>query len=504
MNIDIDKCKGCGLCEEICPLGIITIEDKKATIGDGCVECKTCMKVCAQGALSPEAKENRAACMSCPIMCRIPEGRHGACARYFNLNGVIERKGRVHTYDEVADMVEAGDKRGIEKPLLLGIGVGTTYPDFIPSPFIVRGVRDGIDVVTVVTEAPLSYSGVKLKVDTDLYLGNEAKRIYAKRKGKRQLGHLCTEEYGSKILSLGGVNILTSKDGLFAAKVLFEFLNHKAIKVEVEDGPALELKLGQAPKVDGKSEEMMRVGCGSATSGLFAPYMFDAADEVIVLDGHITGLFSEHPAGRYLKKLRSGIFIKGQKSTEGRYFLDKGSGWGGTTIAKPLDVIKEIDRSKCPEGTTLLVTETTGRKSAFYRMKNGAFVEEAPNAHARLFLDTLQDSCQASRVSAIFAAGVGGSARAGVTKNPIKLTRAVHEGGVTITIGGARPFIFPGGGINFLVDAEMIKYGSIYLSPTPSFVIPVEYTMTLETFMNIGGHVEAIRPLEEVLKTEKK
>jgi NAD-dependent dihydropyrimidine dehydrogenase PreA subunit len=501
MKVDIDKCKGCGICEEVCPLEVITIEDRKARINPGCAECKTCAKVCTPGAIIAETMEGgRPMCTACPIMCRIPEGGFGACKRYYNENGAIQRKGRVHTYEEVAHIAGAGDNRLIERPLLVGIGSGTTYPDFRPSPFIVQGVRKGVDVVTVVTEAPLSYSGVKLKVDTDLYLGEESKKIFVKRKGKRHLGHLCTEEYGSKILSLGGVNILTSKDGLFAAKVLFEFLRGKRITVEVEDGPQVELALGETPKVDGKSEEKMRVGCGSATTGLFAPYMCKAADEVIVLDGHITGLFSEHPSGRYLNKVRSGVSIKGQKSTDGRYFLGKGTGWGGTDIHNPLDVVKEIDKSKCPEGMSLLITETTGRKFTFYRMKKGEFAEEAPTAEATEFLETLRDSCQASRVSAIFAAGVGGSARAGVTKNPIKLTRAVHEGKVAITIGGAKPFIFPGGGINFLVDVEKIKYGSIYLSPTPSFIIPVEYTMTLENFKEIGGHVDAMRPVEEVLR----
>ncbi|MCX5812366.1 MAG: 4Fe-4S binding protein [Proteobacteria bacterium] len=503
MKIDLDKCKGCGICEEVCPLGIITIEGRKVHIGNDCVECKTCMKVCPQNVLSPEMADDKPVCSACPIMCRIPEGAFGACMRYFNEKGAIIRKGRVHTYEEVELLVGSTDDLIINKPLITGIGSGTTYPDFRPSPFIVSGIREGIDIITVVTEAPLSYSGMKLKADTDLFMGQEAGKIYVKRKGKRHVGHLCTEEYGSKMLSLGGVNILTSKDGLFAAKVIFELLKGKKVKFEIEDGAVVEIALGKAPKVNGVSEERMRVGCGSATSGLFAPYMSDAADEVIVLDGHITALFSEHPSGKYLKKTRSCISVKGIKSTDGRYFLDKGSGWGGTDIENPLDVIKEIDKSKCFDGMTLLITETTGQRVAFYTVKKGKFVEGDLAPEARRFIEVLKDSCQPSSVSAVFAAGVGGSARAGVTKNPIKLTRAVHEGKVTITIGGAKPFIFPGGGINFMVDVAKIKYGSIYFSPTPSFVIPVEYTMTFETFKEIGGHIEAIKPVKEVLKAIK-
>jgi NAD-dependent dihydropyrimidine dehydrogenase PreA subunit len=500
MKVDLARCKGCGICAEVCPRGIIGIEKKKVRIGEGCVECRTCMKVCPQAVFSPEPPGKAPSCTACPIACRIPEGFFGACMRYYNDGGTISRKARVHTYEEVADMVESAGSSLIERPLLTGIGSGTTYPDFKPSPFIVSGVRDGIDIVTVVTEAPLSYSGVKVKIDTDRFIGEESKHIYVKRKGKRQIGHLCTEEYGSKMLSLGGINTLTSKDALFAAKAIFEVLQGQWVTMEIEDGSKIEIALDKAPKIDGVSEERMRVGCGSACSGLFAPYMNRAADEVIVLDGHITGLFSEHPAGREIGKARSGVSIVGQKSTEGRYFVGKGKGWGGTDIKEPLDVISEIDRDKMPDGMSILITETTGRNFAFYRMRKGVPVKEAPSPEALSFLEVLADSCEKSKVSAVLAAGVGGSARAGVTKNPIKLTRAVHEGRVAITIGGARPFILPGGGINFLVDVGKIKHGSIYLSPTPSFVLPVEYTMRRDTFAEIGGHVDSIRPIESVLK----
>ena len=53
------------------------------------------------------------------------------------------------------------------------IGAGTTYPDYKPAPFIVSSEVDGVDMVTVVTEGIFSYCGVKVKIDTDRYLGPE-------------------------------------------------------------------------------------------------------------------------------------------------------------------------------------------------------------------------------------------------------------------------------------------------------------------------------------------
>lgn len=475
------------------------MEDKKVKISEGCVECRTCLKVCPKGVFSMEDKKEGVLCDACPIMCRIPEGGKGACHRYVNDGGILKRGARLFTYEEVAEYLKGTDPL-IERPLITGIGSGTTYPDFRPSPLIVSGIRDGVEVVTVVTEAPLSYSGLKLKIDTDEFLGTEGKRVFVKGKGRRHIGHLCTEEYGSKILSLGGVNILTSKHGIFAAKAIYELLKGRSVKITIEDGAELEVRIGDRPIVNKGIQERMRVGCGSATTGLFAPLMAEAADEVIVLDGHITALFTEHPSGRYLGVKRSGIKIKGLKSTEGRYFLEKGDGWGGTRIQNPLEVIESVDTRQFKIGSTLLITETTGERYAYFRMTEEGLKEAEPSKGAMEFLRELRDSCEATMVSGVFAAGVGGSARAGVTKNPIRLTRAVHRGEVAITIGGARPFIFPGGGINFLVDVGQIRFGSIYLTPTPSFVLPVEYTMAKKTFEEIGGHIEALRPLDQVLE----
>ncbi len=498
MEIRLDQCKGCGLCAEVCPLGVLTIRKKKVCLSDGCVECRTCAKVCPNQVFAFEEKKPWPVCTACPVICAIPEGGLGACHRYVNTAGEIRRKARLVTIDEVRRYL-TGPNQGQEEPLITGIGSGTTYPDFRPSPVIVTGMKDGVQMVTVVTEAPLSYSGLKLKLDTDQYVGTEGKRIYTRRKGKHHVGHLCTEEYGSKILSLGGVNILTSKHGLFACGTIKALLEGKEAVLFVEDGAEVKVRIGASPYINGLTQDRMRVGCGSATTGLFAPYMADAADEIIVLDGHITALFTEHPCGKYLGKPRSGIFIKGEKSTDGRYFPEKGDGWGGTRIHEPLEGIERIDTGIFRPGMTLLITETTGEKYAFYRMEaEGLKVAELP-PKAGAFLNVLKESCEATRVSGVFAAGVGGSARAGVTKHPIRLTRAVHRGEVKVTVGGANPFIFPGGGINFLVDVEKISFGAIYASPTPSFILPIEYTMAYETFCAIGGHLEAVRPLEEVL-----
>lgn len=49
-----EKCTGCGLCTEVCPHGVLVIEEKKAKITDRdrCMECGACMTNCAFGAVT--------------------------------------------------------------------------------------------------------------------------------------------------------------------------------------------------------------------------------------------------------------------------------------------------------------------------------------------------------------------------------------------------------------------------------------------------------------------
>ncbi len=80
----------------------------------------------------------------------------------------------------------------------------------------------------------------------------------------------------------------------------------------------------------------------------------------------------------------------------------------------------------------------------------------------------IASSCQPSRVSAVFIGGAGGSARAGVTKIPVKLNQAIHSNRAKLTVGGAPTYILPGGGITFLVDVEKVMAKAFYLCPHTS------------------------------------
>lgn len=505
MIVNWETCIGCGLCVETCPLSAITLEKvkgkkKKASISDICVDCKACTKVCPTEAIAPQPMPEKGSvqCGSCPITCVIKIGNTGACQRFVNRDGALVRNIPLQSYEDVRELVGSDHEEVIRKPLITGIGAGTTYPDTKPAPYIVQSKMDGIDVVTVVTEAPMSYSGIKVKVDTDKNIGKEGAPVLI---GKKRVGHLCTEEYGSKILSLGGVNLLTGDEGLAVAKLIVDISNRREVHLQVEEGAEMVLQVGKAPIINGETGTRMRVGCGSASMGLFGRYFLNAADEVIVLDSHLIGQFTEHAAGKELEAKYSGIRLRARQSTPGRYFGEHGRGWGGTPIENPIEIIEGFDPKIAKPGVTVLITETTAERAAMFRLdEKGKFIQIDLTIEAKRAIDMMASNCQPSRVSAVYVGGAGGSARAGVTKIPVKLNQAIHQSRARLTVGGAPTYILPGGGITFLVDVEKVMVRAFTYVPTPATVVPLEYTMRLEEYLEIGGHQEKIRKLEEVLK----
>lgn len=495
MQVVLDNCTGCGDCMRDCPVGAVKVEKKKAVIDHHmCTDCQVCFRVCADEALTPATDPPQAAieCDACPIKCWIQSGYIGSCHRYKNENGTLVRTAPLHSFEDVADIVGPGIEDIIRKPVITAIGAGTTYPDTKPAPHIVSENRRGVDVVTVVTEVPLSYSSIIVKIDTDIPIGEEGQRIFV---GKREVGMVETEQYGSKMLHIGGVNRLTGKHGFLIARTITDIANRKPVKLKIENGTRLVLQVGQQPVINKHKAEKMRVGCGSATLGILANFFVAAADEVIILDAHITGQLSRHVAGQFAGAKPTGVFLKFEESTPGRYFGDHGNGWGGTSITNPVDIIDRIDMKVGRPGMTILITETTGQNGIMLQVTENGTPQKIPlTQKAKAALEAISSTCEQSRVSAVYMGGAGGSARAGVTRYPIKLTQAVHAGKVQLTVGGCEGYVMPGGGITFMVDVQKVKPGSFYWTPTPATICPLEYTMKRTAYDAMGGHVEAMKP----------
>ena len=431
-------------------------------------------------------------CDACPVLCKITAGRSGACDRYANVAGVLTR------VDPVLLMKNPSD----DSLFVTGVGSGTTYPDYKPAPFIVSGQYEGADTVTVVTEGIFSYCSFRVKIDTDRWLGPEQATV--RHKGEA-VGHVTTHEYGSQFLSLGGVHHLTAgskKEGRITCEMMMALGNKEAIELSIEGGAQVIVQSAKPPIVNGVAEQRMRVGCGSATIGIFAQQWFGHVDEVIVVDDHITGVLSEHQAGQCLDMPVSGVRLKGRRSTPGRYFqvADPGTGWGGTNITDPLTIIESWDKRYAKPGMRLLMVSTTGDDSAYFVLNNALEPVAAamPEAVAKV-VSRIGENCEPSLCTVLYVGGAGGSLRAGVTENPIALTQRVKDKLVRVTCGGAPAYIWPGGGITVMVDVALMPENSFGLVPTPAIVSPIEFTMLKSDYLKLGGHESSIRSVQEAL-----
>ncbi len=459
-------------------------------------------------------KPNKIRCDACPVLCYIAEGRAGACDRYANHGGELVRLDALTIIENVVRHGEKavpflkdgpdwdGDIVGATRPFVTAIGAGTTYPDYKPAPFIVSQSVDGADMVTVVTEGIFSYCGVKVKIDTDRFIGHE--RAIVRCEGE-PVGHVMTSEYGSKMLSLGGVEHLTGgtkKEGRITCDTLLKLCNCEAVTLEIEDGAGVVVQAGKAPIIDGVEERLMRVGCGSAAIGMFAAQWAPHVDEVIVVDDHITGVLSEHQAGKMLDLPLTGIKVNGRRSTPGRYFqvAEPGTGWGGTDIEDPLSILKPADPKFARAGLTLLMISTTGEQYAFYELDSDLVPQQKPMPEALMpSVERVAENCEPSMCSVLFMGGAGGSLRSGVTENPVKLTNSVRRSLTHVSVGGANAFVWPGGGITIMADVLDMPSNSFGYVPTPALVAPIEFTMRLSDYAALGGHVEEVRPIETVL-----
>ncbi len=97
-------------------------------------------------------------------------------------------------------------------------------------------------------------------------------------------------------------------------------------------------------------------------------------------------------------------------------------------------------------------------------------------------------------------AGAGGSLRAGVTENPVLLTRSVARGETKVTMGGAPVYVWPGGGITVMADVTRMPKASFGYVPTPAIVAPIEFTLPRALYERLGGHTSDIVAVADVIQ----
>ncbi len=453
-------------------------------------------------------------CDACPVMCYIAPGKTGACDRYANQDGRIIRcdplvmmDQRIAEKGEVTPFLQEDWDGSVvkgEDVFVTAIGAGTTYPDYKPAPFIVSREIDGVDFVTVVTEAIFSYCGVKVKIDTDRHLGPEAANV---RSQGEAVGHVMTSEYGSQMLSLGGVHHLTGgskAEGRVTCDTLMRLCNKEVVELTIDGGSSVIVQAGQPPIVDGHREERMRVGCGSATIGMFASHWEGLVDEVVVVDDHITGVVSEHQAGKVLGWPDTGITIKGRRSTPGRYFqvAEPGLGWGGTDIEDPLVILGNWKEKKgARPGLSLLMVSTTGEQYRYFVLNDALepVAQDLPEA-LQPTVDLIAENCEPSLCTVLFMGGAGGSLRSGATRKPVRLTRSVQALKTRVTCGGAPAYVWPGGGITVMVDVLAMPDNSFGYVPTPALVAPLEFTVSRGDYVSLGGHGDHVRSVADIVE----
>lgn len=459
------------------------------------------------------APADKIRCDACPVLCYIRDGALGACDRYGNRGGklvridphvllkrTLDEGGKIVAFHDEGKDWEGGLARAADT-FVTAIGAGTTYPDYKAAPFIVSAEVAGVDMVTVVTEGVFSYCGAKVKIDTDRHLGPECAAV---RVEGEQIGHVTTAEYGSQMLCLGGVRHLTGgskKEGRVTCQSLLDLCNGKPVEMEIDGGARLVVEAGKAPIVNGVTEERMRVGCGSATIGMFAKRWLDHVDDVVVVDDHITGVLSEHQAGRFLGVRDTGIRMKGHRSTPGRYFkvAQPGTGWGGTDLSDPLSILKPFDPKEAWPGLRLFMVSTTGEHFAYYELDESLTpVEKDLPPVLSTSVSRIAENCEPALATVLFMAGAGGSLRAGVTENPVRLTLSVKDALTRVTCGGAPVYVWPGGGITFMVDVTRLPANAFGYVPTPALVAPIEFTMSRQDYEALGGHMDEVRPLTEI------
>ncbi len=147
------------------------------------------------------------------------------------------------------------------------------------------------------------------------------------------------------------------------------------------------------------------------------------------------------------------------------------------------------------------MVSTTGEHAAWFVLDDRLTPQPAAMPPAiQAAVARIDENCEPALCTVLFMAGAGGSLRAGATENPVLLTRSVQAGRTKVTSGGAPVYIWPGGGITYMVDVARMPARSFGTVPTPALVAPIEFSVTLADYARLGGHIDRVQKLEDVLR----
>ncbi|MCL5959295.1 MAG: hypothetical protein M1358_08240, partial [Chloroflexi bacterium] len=468
----------------------------------------------------PDLPAGTASCYACPLGCEIRPGHMGACKRWINEEGVgLVRSVPLVPLEEVSHRFRAEDVSGAyhpatRRPLVTAIGAGTRMG---ASPCIVADKVDGVDVVSAVSEIPLCFSALRVKLDAEEYIGETGADVLYRN---HPVGKVEAAEYGCQFLYLAGPEYLPGRYGWLAFKAAADLANGERAKLRVKGGSTLELQAGQRPVIDGKEIQNRIWGCGNQTglyyiadgATAYKPYFHDVADLIVVLHRWLAGSavekVAELPANPWSRP-EDALGIKLKDTSPARFvYAGKGAkgGWGASYHANPMDILEIMDVNRLAPGFTIYFTDPPGTRAAMYRLNNSETFEPIElTPQARLALEKHRGACEPARVTCFLVANIGGGARSSLTSvDPIKVSKAVQDKRIALSVGGAPvDYVWPGGGINLMVNVEKLTPGIVSWNSVPCLIIPIEFTMTMDVFKEIEGHVQFLKPLAEVLKSPR-
>ena len=87
------------------------------------------------------------------------------------------------------------------------------------------------------------------------------------------------------------------------------------------------------------------------------------------------------------------------------------------------------------------MVSTTGEQYAYYELDTRCGRWKSLSRRLQKSVNLIEENCEPALCTVLFIGGAGGSLRAGVVENPVRLTRSVQGLKTYVTVGGAPVYV---------------------------------------------------------------